>query len=511
MHKKSIFILLFSLLLFSNFISVAQSLPRVLPESQGVSSKAIYEFVGAAEKSKHEFHSFMLLRHGKVIAEGWWNPYKPELKHTMYSVSKSFTSTAIGFAVSEKRLTVNDKVISFFPNDLPDSVSQYLKELAIKDLLSMSAGQDPDPTSSIRNWNTNWVKSFLSTPLKNKPGAKFLYNSVATFMLSAIIQKVTGEKLLDYLKPRLFDPLGIKDVDWEINPMNINTGGWGLRIRTEDLAKFGQLYLHKGKWNDKQLLPEEWIHEATTTKILQSPELSQSKRDSSDWLQGYCYKFWRCRNDAFRGDGAFGQFIIVMPEQDAVLAITSESMDLQGELNLVWKYLLPAFQKNRLPNNEDAANQLQAKLKSLALPVASGVTAKMNNAFGKSFTFEPNDYHLEGISFQFADSNKICSVTIKTDSANHTLKFGFGFWSLGQTTRLGPNLIGDAKFSFKGLPSPKIAGSYAWKNESTLELLLRYIESPHSERIICSFENGELKTEFKNSINSKTYSLRGRE
>jgi len=204
---------------------IATSLPRSVPELEGVSSQGIIDFLNAAAVSRHEFHSIMFLRHGKVIAEGWWNPYKPELKHTLYSTSKSFTATAVGFAVSEKRLSVNDKVISFFQNALPDSVSPFLAGLKVKDLLSMSAGMEPDPTFNIVVNDSNWVKAFLSVPIIHQPGTKFLYNTLATYMLSAIVQKVTGEKVIDFLKPRLFDPLAIEGMDWEVDPHGINCGG----------------------------------------------------------------------------------------------------------------------------------------------------------------------------------------------------------------------------------------------------------------------------------------------
>ena len=227
----------------------------------------------------------MLLRHGKVIAEGWWDPYKPELKHTLYSTSKSFTSTAIGFAVSENLITVEDKVVSFFPEFLPDTVSTNLADMAIRDLLTMSAGQDPDPTFSLLLPTENWMKSFLSAPVVNDPGTKFLYNSSATYMLSAIITKVTGQTVLDYLTPRLFEPLEIEGMDWEADPMGINTGGWGLRLKTEDMAKFGQLFLQKGIWNGVEVVPEKWIEEATTKKIDQAPELTEEEKSGSDWLQ----------------------------------------------------------------------------------------------------------------------------------------------------------------------------------------------------------------------------------
>ena len=255
---------------------VTNTLTRSTPEAEGVSSRGIIDFLDAAAGSRHEFHSLMILRHGKVIAEGWWNPYNSELKHTLYSTSKSFTATAVGFAVSEKRLTVNDKVISFFPDALPDTVSSLLSEMKVRDLLSMSAGQEPDPTFKVVTSDSNWVKGFLSIPVVHEPGTKFLYNTLATYMLSAIVQKVTGEKIVDYLKPRLFEPLAIQGMDWEVDPLGINTGGWGLRLKTEDMAKFGQLFLQKGKWNGKQLLPEAWIKEATTKKIDQNPDAPQT-------------------------------------------------------------------------------------------------------------------------------------------------------------------------------------------------------------------------------------------
>ncbi|HXB44686.1 MAG TPA: serine hydrolase, partial [Puia sp.] len=264
-----LFPLLFSLEVSSQPVSLLQ---RSVPELQGVSSVGINRFLEAAGKSKNEFHSFMFLRHGKVIAEGWWNPYSRNLKHSMYSVSKSFTSTAIGFAVSEKLLRVDDKVISFFPEDLPDTLSAYLSELRVKDLLTMSVGQEPDPTGKVVTTDSNWIKAFLSLPIIHQPGTKFLYNTLATYMLSAIVQKVTGQRVIDYLKPRLFVPLQIQGVDWEVDPRGINTGGWGLRIKTEDMAKFGQLYLNKGNWNGKQILPRAWVEEATTIKIEQQPD-----------------------------------------------------------------------------------------------------------------------------------------------------------------------------------------------------------------------------------------------
>lgn len=412
-HKVSPVLLIVFLSALSVAAQTSNTLQRSLPEEEGVSSKAILQFVKAADKSKTSFHSFMLLRHGKVIAEGWWNPYKPELRHTMYSCSKSFTATAVGFAVQENRISLTDKVISFFPDQVPATVSATLADLTVKDALIMSDGQEPDPTLTIAAKDSNWVKGFLSTPVKYDPGTVFLYNSLGTYMLSAIVQKVTGLQIVEYLKPRLFEPLGIKDMDWESDTKGINTGGWGLRIKTEDMAKFAQLFLQKGNWNGKQLLPAGWIEEASAMQILQQPEAPASKRDSSDWLQGYGYQMWRCRNNAYRGDGAYGQFMIVMPDEDAILAITAETADMQDEINLVWKYLLPAFKKTALPADKKTQTVLKAALQSLAVPVAKNkiTPAQRNN---RLYTFATNDAYLKNISFAF--DKQICRVNLDRKS-----------------------------------------------------------------------------------------------
>jgi CubicO group peptidase (beta-lactamase class C family) len=488
---------LFTIALFVLFLNAnlyaqkTTAFPHVLPETEGVSAAGIDSFLNGVAHSKHEFHSFMLLRHGKVVAEGWWNPYRPDLRHSLYSCSKSFTSTAIGFAVTEKLLSVNDKVISFFPKSLPDTVKPYLANLTIKDLLTMSAGQEPDPTGTIPFTTEDWVKAFLATPIIHQPGTKFLYNTMATFTLSAIIQKVTGQKVIDYLKPRLFDPLGIKGMDWEVSKMGINTGGWGLRVKTEDLAKLGQLYLQKGMWKGKQLLPQEWVNEATTFKIDQAPGVAQSKKDSSDWMQGYCYQFWRCRHNAFRADGAFGQYIIVMPDQDAVLAITSETADMQGELNLVWKYLLPAMHQGTLPADKASDEGLSQHLAALSLPPLTDATASPNvdKISNKEFIFQPNSIKLKSIDISF-DAG-VCKVVMRKDSATYRFNFDSGKWLPGETAMQGPGLVAQAKEDFSLLQPYKIDASYGWLDNNTLQLKLRYIESPHTETITCHL-NGKL-------------------
>src|SRR5207253_102063 len=244
----------------------------------GVSSAGVLAFVEAADKDIDALHSFMLLRHGHVVAEGWWAPYNADSPHALYSLSKSFTSTAVGLAISDEKLSLDDEVLKFFPDDAPADPSGNLKSMRVSDLLRMSTGHQAEPG---RTPDQPWTKTFLAQPVPFKPGTHFLYNTSATYMLSAIVQKATGQTVLDYLRPRLFEPLGIERPTWETSPQGVSTGGYGLSIRTRDIASFGQLYLQKGKWQGKQLVPEAWIEAATARQT------SNGSNPKSDWDQGY--------------------------------------------------------------------------------------------------------------------------------------------------------------------------------------------------------------------------------
>ena len=336
-------------------------------------------------------NSFMLVRHGCIVAEGWWAPYNADSPHSLYSLSKSFTSTAVGLATSEGKLSLDDEVLKFFPDDAPAQPSANLKSMRVSDLLRMSCGQQTEPA---RKPDEVWTKTFLAHEVPFKPGTHFLYNTSGTYMLSAIVQKATGMTALDYLKPRLFEPLGIEHPTWETSPQGISAGGFGLSIRTEDIARFGQLYLQKGKWDGKQLVPESWVAAAT------SRQTSNGSSPTSDWDQGYGYQFWRCRHGAYRGDGAFGQYCIVLPEQDAVVAITSGVKDMQAVLNVVWDKLLPALNPSPLPADSDAAAKLAQTLKGLTIKPQEGSASPSKVALGKKFVFPTNDRKLESIALE---------------------------------------------------------------------------------------------------------------
>jgi CubicO group peptidase (beta-lactamase class C family) len=321
-------------------------LPRA--ETPEKVTTAMDAFFSAAAKAKLDVHSVMIVKDGAVIYSHWQSKGAPNVPHVLHSVSKTFTATAVGLAIAEGRLNLTDKVVSFFPDKLPNEVSDNLMAMTIRDLLTMTCGHDDGPNQSKRE---EWVKTFLAHPVKHTPGTFYLYNGLGTYMLSAIVQKVTGEKVLDYLTTRLFEPLHIDKPRWDESPQGISAGGWGLYLKTEDLAKMGQLLLQNGKWKGKQIIPAEWVYEMSKkqvesinpgTRLEQAEERGMTK-ETSDWMQGYGYQMWRCRPGCFRADGARGQYIIVVPDKNAVIAITSDVEDLQGELNLVWEKILPAI------------------------------------------------------------------------------------------------------------------------------------------------------------------------
>ena len=443
-----------SLTIASLALCLAADLPRATPESQGVSSKALREFVEAADSSIDSFHSVMIVRHGHVIAEGWWSPYRAETPHQLYSLSKSFTATAVGLAVAEGKLSLDDELVKLFPGDLPASPSANLKAMRVRDLLRMNTGHQTEPP---RKADESWVKTFLAHPVPFKPGSHFLYNTSATYMLSAAVQKATGQTLLDYLKPRLFEPLGIKQPTWEMSPQGIATGGYGLSVRTEDIAKFGQLYLQKGKWQGKQLVPAAWVEGATARQT------SNGSNPKSDWDQGYGYQFWRSRNGAYRGDGAFGQYCIVLPGQDTVIAITSGVKDMQAVLNLVWDKLLPALSPTALPADASDHQSLTALTKGLTLKPQDGLTTPPKLT-GAKYTFPANSQKLESIAFK-SDSVEQVTLMARFDGTDRTFVCKRNAWT-------------DGKAAWGRLAEQPAATTGAWATADAFVAKICFTETP---------------------------------
>lgn len=433
------------------------SFPRSTPEAQGVSSAAVLALVEALDQID-TMNSFMLVRHGQVIAEGWWTPYRAQDKHELYSLSKSFTSTAVGMAVTEGKLSIDDEVLKFFPEDAPANPSANLKAMRVRDLLTMSAGHQDETSTAADKMS---AKAFLAHPVSHQPGTHFRYNTPATFMLSAIVQQRTGQTVADYLQPRLFGPLGITQPVWNTNWQGISLGGYGLSVRTEDIARFGQLYLQQGQWNGKQLVPKDWVEMAT------SKQVSNGNNPKSDWNQGYGFQFWRCRNGAYRGDGAFGQYCIVLPEQDAVIAVTSGVKDMGGVMNLVWDRLLPAFGAATLKPDLDGRTKLAEKLAGLSVRPAQGLESSPLAAkiLGRKFVFVANELKVESITLSPNPGGKGVTVSIRANGTTRQFTAGHREWLRGLAT-FGP---------YSNQPG---AATSAWVKDDTLLVKQCLTETP---------------------------------
>ncbi len=468
----------------------ATGLPRSHPEAQGIAPSAILAFVNEANDKIDALHSFMLVRHGHVVAECWWAPYDAKTRHELYSLSKSFTSTAVGLAIAEGKLSLDDPVLKFFPEDAPEEPSSNLKAMRVHDLLRMNTGHQTEPRlfspegPRLASSNQSWVKAFLAHPVPFKPGTHFLYNTPATYMQSAIVQKVTGQTVLDYLRPRLFEPLGIENPTWGTSPQGISLGGYGLSIRTEDIAKFGQLYLQKGQWHGKQLVPAAWVEAATARQT------SNGSNPQSDWDQGYGYQFWRARHGAYRGDGAFGQFCLVMPEQDAVVAITSGTNNMQAVLNLVWDKLLPAMSSTALSDDEESYRKLQARLKELTLPTLKATDSGRppEGGSGKTYSFPANGSKLETLGLEFEDKNGPVTLVCQFNGGEKKrIACGHGEWKKGRLA------IGQ-------LPEQPAAACGAWTGNGEYTARICLYETPFVFTFRLRFDDKQLRFDAKQNV-----------
>jgi hypothetical protein len=318
----------------------SKALPRAdFPEQVGVSSKAISELLDDFERSGIELHSIMILRHGKVAFETWRDPYAPDIPHTMYSVSKSFTSIAIGFAIDEGLLTLDTKVIDIFPEYRPQKYDENLEKLTVFHLLTMTAGKD---VSVLENKaKVSWLKSFFGARWAFAPGEDWKYISENCYVMAAIIQKLTGMTVREYLAPRLFKPLGIRENPaWETDPNGLEAGGWGLFITTEELAKVIDCMSHGGKYQGKQVIPEFWAREAGKAQA----DNSSKSSNQIDSCVGYGFNFWCCHfPGSYRADGMFSQFGIVLPEYDANIITTCSEVFEQKTRDCLWRHFPEGF------------------------------------------------------------------------------------------------------------------------------------------------------------------------
>ena len=441
--------------------------PKVTPESEGISSRVLLRMMKRLNGQKY-LNGVIILRHGHSILEGWVAPYEREVPHQLNSLSKSFTSCAIGLAQTEGRLKITDKLISFFPEYDSVVTDPRMRDVTLRDLLTMRSGHTCCANKYMLG-TQDFVKSFLSSPLDTMPGTVFTYNSGATYMLSAVIRKVTGENVREYLIPRLFEPLEISPGIWDRCPRGIDLGGWSLHLTTDDLAKFAHLLLHHGEWNGKQLLPADYLAEAT------QKQADNSANQLPDWQQGYGYQFWISRH-GFRGDGAAGQLAVVLEEQELCIAVTSclYGDSMQDQLDILWEELLPALRNAPLPEDPEALKELQDYVSSMKIPVPETPPAPPHAA--ARFDFLENPAGIRRCEITFGVGN--CALTFFTDRGIEQLRAGFGHFekSILQLTDSRPHPL----------------ASYArWTAPETLEILSLLTDSTYRDVWTVNFADAE--------------------
>lgn len=448
-----------------------QVLERVLPEQVGVSSQGILNFLESVNDKKINLHSFMLLRHGKIAAEGYYKPFDGELLHNVFSVSKSVTSAAVGIAMGEGLLSLGDKVVDFFPEKLGKGVHKYTAMMTIEHLLSMATVH----TKSTDTRRDDWVEGFLNTPPDHAPGTIFAYDTTGTHTLCAIIQKVTGMTVHEYLKARLFDPIGMGEIQWESCPMNINKGGSGIKCTTEDLARFGQLYLQKGIWEGKRVLPEGWVERSTARH-----RDTWNTRMMLDGKNGYGYQFWRTRKNSYCAFGMGGQLVVVMPERDAVFVSTANTLlyrdGQQMLLDSMWETLYPAMAEEMPEKDELACGQLKQRLDTLALVLPEGKNQSPTalRVSGQRFVLEKNPLEYDACEFTFEGPSSRLRFYKGEDSVD--ICFGMNQWTLGNEPFFGH----------------RSASAATWVDEKTCVVNTQLFDHLQMFILTCRFEEGYL-------------------
>ena len=435
-------------------------LPRSTPEAQGVQSGRIRMMLDSLMNYPNtEIHSFMMLRHGKVIAELYPTPFNAEGQHILASCSKTFVSAAVGLCVDDNRLQVTDRVLNFFPEHSPDSISENLASLTVHHLLTMGSGITPDWV--LRDTSTTWIKSWLAKPI-DKPGGKFLYDSMSTYMLSAIVQRVAGVTVFDLLKERIFGPLGIATVDWEISPEGYNTGGWGLNLQAESMAKFGQLLLQRGQWNGEQLISTEWIDEMMKSHVQHQ--------------NGYGYQMWGCEHPgAWRADGAFGQYIVVAPKEDVVIVVTQCMRDHPvKEREIIWRHALNGLSDKPLQTdrNHELLTRDCARY-HLDWPTGNRGSSTLDKGHFARIALEKNRLGWKSLTITNDDGKYTVRVE-KENGERVTAKLGYKEW-LNSTSRFTPPYNVNAVDRFKGITrSFDVAGAMAWPSKYKMEFILQW-------------------------------------
>ena len=468
---------------------VAQTgdLPRSTPAAEGISTQAVINMMDSLMGLPEcDIHHVMVVRHGKVVAELHPAPFRAVDAHTLYSASKTVVSLAVGCAIDDNLLRLDDRVMTFFPDKRTNRVSDNMAAMTVRDLLMMASGVKPD--WMMRNNSKDWVKDWLAKPVDDKPGDRFQYDSMCTFMLSAIVQRVTGRTLLDYLNVKLFSPMHITEVDWETSPDGINTGGWGLRVQAETLAKLGQLLLNKGSWNGQQLVSADYVEQACSRLIDGGAKTTTPPTDGN---QGYGYQVWQGKwPGSFRADGAMGQYIVVVPQEELVVVILGMIQNGHAELACIWDQLMPGLGAVPLKPEKKLEQRLEHLCSNAALPLPQGVrqTKQGKQNLGMQLKLTPNQHGYKWLSV-YDDGHFTIAYN---DDVKDSFNMGNGQWSYSPMKGTPPYSI-NALNRMQGMQHGfEAAAAYAWVSSTKLEVKVHYVNWISGTTFLIDFDKQEV-------------------
>lgn len=477
--------------------------PRTTPEAVGIPSASIEWLLDRLEEGWTEPHGLMIMRHGKVCAEGWWAPYASGIRHGLQSHTKTYAATAVGIAYTEGLLKLTDRIVDIFADEIPENPSENLKKLTVRDVLCMGCGMDTMPRPS-----KDWIREFLATPVNHVPGTTFMYNSTGSTFLGAIVRKLTGLGLHDYLKPRLFDKIGIdaENLRWITMPDGMEIGGGGLFATTEDNLRLMKLYADGGVWEGERILAEDYVKLATSKQNDSATERAVNP-PAEDNFVGYGFQIWMCRpKGVYRADGAMGQFTIVFPERDMLLAITENASGSTGgampqkALDTIWEWLdsLPRAETESLPEDPEASAHLASRMQMLALPaprrspesplqekingstyaVTDGYFALADAGMVRFMSGEDRPGGAKALSLTFAEN--ACTLTCLVDGKPQSLTAAM------DGTRLRNEL--------PGMPSIALC-SGCWEADNVFRLSLRMVETCNETSITFTFSGDQAQVE----------------
>lgn len=427
-----------------------QIFPRVSPQSVGLDPERLKKLYRVLARPEMGLHSFLILRHGKVATEAWWAPYAPEKPHTLFSASKTFTALAVGFAVQDGLLSLDDRVVDWFQDRLPARTCENMERMKVRHLLTMTTGFAKDPHDfpwprpddvlatgphcchqGVELPQIDWIRNFFNHYVAYEPGTEFVYCTHGTYMLSALVQRAVGKTASEYLNEKLFVPMGLGTPSWETGPDGCTVGGWGLMLTTEQLAAVGQMMLQGGSWQGKQLLSPDWVKDATSVHItmehLDEPHIA-----------GYGYQIWvDQREGAYIFRGAFGQICAVIPGKDMVIAYTggSGAQERREAWEAIWD-LAVAPVDAPLEGAEDPELHTLVRSLSIALPQGqpSWQVPQAAEYSGKRYVLGDNRLGFTHFSMEFAKTDgEEDRLTLGLNGARFTVPVGYGAWRRGRT------------------------------------------------------------------------------